>query len=126
MSSTDFQADVMKCEEQRYAAMLSGDVSALREVFADDSIYTHSNGLADDKQGYLNAFSSGEFVYRTIERFEETVKMVDDGAIINGRIRLTVDFKSGPKLLESRFLSVWVKNGPRWQHLAWQSTPIKT
>ena len=118
------QSDVITLEERRYAAMLAGDVSALRDIFADDASYTHSNGVSDDKQGYLKAISSGEFIYRSIERFDETVKMLDDGAVVTGRIRLTVDFKSGRKLLESRFLSVWVKAGGRWQHIAWQSTPM--
>jgi ketosteroid isomerase-like protein len=44
------QADVIKLEERRYAAMLAGDVAALREIFAEDAVYTHSNGIADDKQ----------------------------------------------------------------------------
>lgn len=120
----DSQSDVIKLEERRYAAMLAGDVSALRDIFADNASYTHSNGAADDKQGYLNAMSSGEFIYRSIERFDETVKMLEDGAVVTGRIRLTVDFKSGRELLESRFLSVWVRAGDRWQQIAWQSTPI--
>lgn len=126
MSEADVKAEVMRCEERRYAAMLAGDAAVLSEIFADDAVYTHSNGLADDKQAYLKAFTSGEFIYRTIDRFEETVKVVGNAALINGRIRLKVDFKAGPKILESRFLSVWIKNGARWQHLAWQSTPIKT
>jgi len=126
MSDASVQAEVIKCEERRYAAMIAGDAAALSDIFADDAIYTHSNGVADDKQAYLKAFTSGEWIYRTIERFEETVKVVDGAAIVSGRIRLKVDFKAGPKVLESRFLSVWIKNGSRWQHLAWQSTPIKT
>jgi hypothetical protein len=118
------QADVIKLEERRYAAMLAGDVAALREIFAEDAVYTHSNGIADDKQAYLKALTSGEFIYRTIERFDEQVKILDRGALVTGRIRLLVDFKAGPKVLESRFLSLWVQNGERWQHLAWQSTPL--
>jgi hypothetical protein len=97
------QADVIKLEERRYAAMLAGDVAALREIFAEDAVYTHSNGIADDKQAYLKALTSGEFIYRTIERFDEQVKILDRGALVTGRIRLLVDFKAGPKVLESRF-----------------------
>jgi hypothetical protein len=37
--------------------------------------------------------------------------VVGNGAIVNGRIRLTVDFKTGQKVLQSRFLSVWVRTG---------------
>ena len=121
--NTDSQAELIKLEDRRYAAMLAGDLAALREIFADDASYIHSNGVADDKHGYLNAMSSGEYIYRTIERFEETVKLLENGALVTGRIRLTVDFKTGRKLLESRFLSVWLKTDGRWQHLAWQSTP---
>jgi hypothetical protein len=29
-----------------------------------------------------------------------------------------------PKLLQSRFLNVWVEEGGGWRMIAWQSTPI--
>jgi len=126
MDLTEAKLDALKREELRYAAMLAGDVAYLSEVFADDSIYTHSTGSADDKQGYLSALLSGAVIYRSIDRIEETVNMVDDAAIISGRIRLTVDVRRTRRTLESRFLSVWVKRGFRWQYVAWQSTPIKS
>jgi ketosteroid isomerase-like protein len=117
------ETELIRLEDRRYEAMLARDVAALRDIFADDAVYTHSNGVVDDKAAYLKAFSSGEFIYRTIERFEEKVRVLGDAAVVTGRIRLKVDFKSGPKLLESRFLSAWVRTAEGWRHLAWQSTP---
>jgi ketosteroid isomerase-like protein len=118
------EAELIKLEDRRYAAMLAKDIPILRDIFANDAVYTHSNGLVDNKSGYLTALSSGEFVYRTIERFDEKVSLFGDAAVITGRIRLKVDFKSGPKLLESRFLSAWIQTTEGWRHLAWQSTPL--
>ena len=117
------EAELIRLEDRRYEAMLAHDVAALRDIFADDAVYTHSNGVVDDKDAYLKAFSSGEFIYRTIERFEEKVRLLGDAAVVTGRIRLKIDFKSGPKLLESSFLSAWVRTVVGWRHLAWQSTP---
>ncbi len=117
------EAELIRLEDRRYEAMLAHDVAALRDIFADDAVYTHSNGVVDDKDAYLKAFSSGEFIYRTIERFEEKVRLLGDAAVVTGRIRLKVDFKSGLKLLESSFLSAWVRTAVGWRHLAWQSTP---
>ena len=54
------ETELIRLEDRRYDAMLARDVAALRDIFADDAVYTHSNGVVDDKA----ALSEGVFVRR--------------------------------------------------------------
>lgn len=117
-------AEVLAMEDTRYAAMTSGDLDALDRLFADDLAYTHSSGLIDDKPSYIRAMRDGKFAYRKVERSDAKVSFAGGAALVTGRIRLEVMFDTGPRVLDSRFLSVWVRSGRQWRHLAWQSTPI--
>jgi ketosteroid isomerase-like protein len=116
--------EAMEMEEARQQAMLSGDIAGLANLFADDAAYTHSSGTFHDKEGYLKALAEREFVYKAVELHDRHFAVVDDAVLIFGRSVHDVVFKSGAKRLESRFLSVWVRQHGAWRHVAWQSTPI--
>ena len=121
----DTTADqIFSMEDMRYLAMIDGDILALERMSADDLAYTHSSGELDDRTAYLAGMRAGKFRYRLIERSEAKVTLVDGAALVTGRIRLDVLFVTGPRVLDSRFLSVWVRVVTGWRHLAWHSTSV--
>ena len=115
---------ILALEDARFAAMIDGDIAALVGMSADDLAYTHSSGVMDDKTGYIAAMRAGQFSYRHIERLEAKTMVVGEAALIIGRVRLDVLFETGPRILDSRFLSVWTHVAPGWKHLAWHSTSV--
>ena len=115
---------VLALEDERYAAMTDGDLTHLERMLADDLGYTHSSSLFDTKATYIEAIRKAEFTYRSVERSEAKVVFAGGAALVTGRIRLDVLFPDGPRVIDSRFLSVWIKLGERWRHTAWQSTPL--
>ena len=44
--------------------------------------------------------------------------------LVTGRITIDILIGGQPKLLQSRFLDVWVEEGGEWRMIAWESTPI--
>jgi Domain of unknown function (DUF4440) len=116
--------EVMQLEEKRQQAMLAGDVYALELLFSDDAVYTHSSGTVHDKEGYLKALADREFIYKAIDIRDQQCKVLEDAVLISGRSVHDVVFKSGPKRLVARFLSVWVRRDGTWRHVAWQTTPL--
>lgn len=115
---------VLRLESIRQQAMLDRDVLLLRDLFAEDAVYTHSSGNVHDKEGYLRALSAGEFIYRSIEIRDRHCQVLEDAVVITGYSTHDVVFLSGPKKLEARFLSVWVRKRDKWRHVAWQTTPL--
>ncbi len=115
---------VLALEDARYAAMAAGDLAQLDRIFANDMGYTHSSSLFDDKASYIQAMREAKFAYRSVQRSDAKVVFAGGAALVTGRIRLDILFPTGPRILDSRFLSVWIKLGEQWRHLAWQSTPM--
>src|ERR1700733_14360575 len=59
-------------EDERYAAMLSGDKVKLDRLMDDRLRYVHSNGREDDKVSYMDALGR-LWQYQSIDRQDQTI-----------------------------------------------------
>lgn len=128
--STSKQADDAKTlidlEQQRCNAMMDGDAARLRELLHRDLIHVHAKGQVD---GFDSYFSTGGFNvhYKRVERSELVVRVTGNSALMTGRQMLVGVRKNGTGTvtIDSRVMQVWVKEGERWQQLAFQTTPTE-
>ncbi|RST53811.1 nuclear transport factor 2 family protein [Variovorax sp. MHTC-1] len=128
--STSKQADDAKTlidlEQQRCSAMMNGDTERLRELLHRDLIHVHAKGQVD---GFDSYFSTGGFNvrYQRVERSELVVRVTGNSALMTGRQMLVGVRKNGTGTvtIDSRVMQVWVKEGERWQQLAFQTTPTE-
>ena len=118
-------AAIETMEARRWAAMISTDVEALREMFHDDMRYTHSNAQLDTKESYLRAIADPSVVdYRNVETSDVQIQEVGDVGLVNGRAHFSV-LAGGKELeLDSQYTAVWIRSGGDWQFLAWHNTPL--
>ena len=111
-------------EQQRCRAMMDGDTKRLRELLHRDLVHVHAKGQVD---GFDSYFSTGGFNvdYKRVERSELDVRVMGNSALMTGRQMLVGVRKngSGTVTIDSRVMQVWVKEGERWQQLAFQTTP---
>jgi hypothetical protein len=65
VAQTDTAAarQVLATEDQRFAAMLRGDSTALRSLVADELTYTHTDGEHQLKADFLRTVGSGAIRY---------------------------------------------------------------
>jgi ketosteroid isomerase-like protein len=128
--STSKQADDAKTlidlEQQRCNAMMNGDTERLRQLLHRDLIHVHAKGQVD---GFDSYFSTGGFNvhYKRVERSELVVRVRGNSALMTGRQMLVGVRKNGTGTvtIDSRVMQVWVKEGERWQQLAFQTTPTE-
>src|SRR5271170_5148234 len=59
-------------EDERYAAMLSGDTAKLDLLLDDRLCYVHSSGRVDNKASYISGFGR-LWEYRSIDRQDKTI-----------------------------------------------------
>jgi ketosteroid isomerase-like protein len=121
---TDLAGRIAALEDARYRAMIAGDLKELGRYLSDRLTYTHSTALTEGKAEYLASVAKGVFKYRDIKISERQVRAAGDAALVTGRITIDILIDGQPKLLQSRFLNVWVEEGGDWRMIAWQSTPI--
>lgn len=124
----DVKATIKDLETKRFAAQVAKDGGYLNKIFADDLIYVHSNGKADNKETYVASVLNGGSVYSKVDIEAISVRTYnkEQTAVVNGTVLITqppVDGK--PVFLHLRYLVVYTKDGKKgWQLNSWQSSRL--
>ena len=117
-------AEIVRLEEERYAAMLAKDIAALERLLDEDLVYMHSSGVADTKESYLRGLKDGVWDYLRISRSEQMVKVKGDTALVFNRLAISIKVRGALKELDNRALAVWVRREGAWRLLALQSGAV--
>lgn len=118
--------EVEAMERQRFEAQVKKDYAVLEKVFADDLVYTHSNGHQNNKQEYIQSIRDGKSQYEKIDVEALNVRAYNDGkaAVVNGTITITLPNKpdGSANLAHLKYVVVQVKDPKKgWQVVLWQS-----
>ena len=124
MDENDLKAEILRREDERYAAMLAKDVAALELLLDEQLVYMHSSGVADSKESYIRGLREGVWDYQRIGRTDQTVKVSGDTAVVFNRIAISIKVRGERKALDNRALAVWVRRGGAWRLLALQSGAV--
>lgn len=121
--AADRSVDAVKAAEKAWAAAtISGDEPALRNLLADDLMYTHSNGDTDTKAVFVSNLKDGTRKYHKLEHENMDVRLYGDTAVVAATAQIATASKGGaPSPAHLRFLHVWVWKSGRWQLAAHQS-----
>jgi len=112
-------------EMKRFTAMTQKDTVFLKKVLSDGLVYTHSNGLVESKNDFLNSIKTGKIVYKSMESEEMKVRILDKTAIIiNGIVKVTGLLNEKEFTLRLRYTDVYHKNKKDWQLETWQSLKL--
>jgi ketosteroid isomerase-like protein len=126
VTTSDVTTLLIDLEQQRCRAMLAADTGRLRQLLHRDLIHVHAKGQVD---GFDSYFNTGGFNvdYQRLERSELVVRVLGDSALMTGRQLLVGVRKngSGTVTIDSRVMQVWVRDGERWQQIAFQTTPTE-
>lgn len=118
-------ADEVKQAEQKWiAAVTSKDKSALEAILAKELVYTHSTGLVEDKGQYLQALTSGNQKYDSIEYEAPAIQTYGSTAVVTTKVVMKGATKGQPFNNQLRLLHVWVKQGGKWSLVAHQTTRL--
>lgn len=116
--------EIAALEQDRYDAMRRHDIIRLRELLADEAIYTHSNAESDDKLSYLRKVENGTYFYHAITVTDQAIAIIGDTALVRARMTADVAIAGRRKSIDNRALAVWVRRASGWQLAAYQPTVI--
>jgi ketosteroid isomerase-like protein len=107
-------------------AMLSADGTILSSLAHDELTYGHSGGQIQNKQEFVDTFTSGDSVFSSIDIAGQTIRIAGDTAIVRHVLSATTNDKGkGPGTVKISILLVWVKGGEHsWQLLARQAVKV--
>lgn len=109
--------------------MLDGNTFTLGELPSDTLVYTHSTGVKDSKQSYLQKLSNGSLRYEALEFLTPEITVRGSAALGNvGLVRAvmkaTVARGETRRNIASSYLAVWLNTPSGWKLEAVQATPL--
>jgi ketosteroid isomerase-like protein len=116
--------DAVKAAEKSWAAAtVAGDEATLKQLLADDLVYTHSNGETDTKAVYISNLKTGVRKYHKLDHESiDVARIYGNTAVLQATAQVETSQKGGkPNPAHLRFLHVWVMQNGRWQLVAHQS-----
>ena len=124
MSSGSSAADgpaVAAAAEKLRVAMIDPTPAALGALVADDLSYGHSGGKVDTKTSFIADLMSGASDFVTIAITDQTIKLVDNVAIVRHTLTADTNDSGKPGKVSIKILGVWQKQGGDWKLLARQA-----
>lgn len=117
-------AGARAAEEARRQAMLDGRLAVLADLLADALSYTHSTGVQDSKQSYLQQLSSGALRYEALEFVAPVIRVLGPVALVSAVMKATVQRGGSRRDVASSYLAVWENTPAGWKLQALQATPL--
>jgi ketosteroid isomerase-like protein len=128
------EREIRELEAQCSRAVVAGDRAFFDRVLAADFTHTSHSGvfktraqwMAEDKvDSRQEKPQAGKTIYEAFDVDDLAVRIYGDTAVVTGRSSPRGRTAKGePMRGQYRFIRVWVKNGDRWQVVAFQGTRI--
>ncbi|HEY6480180.1 MAG TPA: nuclear transport factor 2 family protein [Streptosporangiaceae bacterium] len=119
------EARIRQLEDERYQAMLDGDVETLGRLLSARLTYTHSNGDRDSKESYLQRVRDRYFVYRSVAHPVDRIEVLSGAALVFGEMHASAEIDGRAAEISSRALAVWAQDGEDWTLIAYQPTALR-
>lgn len=115
---------IIDLDARRMAAMGKKDIATLKELIADDLIYTHSSARMDTKASLIGNMESGATVYSAVEPSKVVAQDLGNAVVLTGEAQIKVSANGAPNAFGVRFTLVYANRGGKWQMTTWQSTRL--
>jgi uncharacterized protein (TIGR02246 family) len=126
--SNDRQKDDQQNDEQQILALheagdralMSADLDALAQIFADDYVQYNEAGKAFTKQDVLNDFRTGKIRYPSIVSTGRKIRVFGDTAVVHGSESDEVEVSGKRSAVRYVYLDVLRKRNGEWKLVASQ------
>ena len=111
-------------EFSRFKAMIEKDSTQLNLLIHSDLIYSHSNGLVENKVEHIHTILSGYIVYKQIAYEEFKIRKYEKWTLTNGIIHVTGTIDNRAFDIRLRFSGTYIEVLGQWELINWQSTKL--
>jgi uncharacterized protein (TIGR02246 family) len=118
------KAAVLRIDEVRAYATVTGNTVALEDQLHDNCLYVHANGRTQTKKEFIAALASGQLQYQVMRYLAvPTVRLFGgDTAIVTGRAHLEATTKTGGSINQDIiYTAVYVIVDAQWKLASYHS-----
>ena len=116
------ETQVRQLEARRQAALVALDMEALADMFAEDIVHVHTNGMVHDKAEILSHIRSrAQFV--AVERHNLMVRTYGDTAVLTGDLinSLRVPGEKEPRIMKAFATQVVRRTDGVWRFVSFHA-----
>ncbi|MDM7921471.1 MAG: nuclear transport factor 2 family protein [Pyrinomonadaceae bacterium] len=104
----------------------AGDIAALRNVLADEYLYTSRDGEVSNKTEDIDGYRTNRIRLTSAEHLDQKVRVVDNNtAVETGAIRYIGTNNGVPFDITKRYTTTWVSWSGRWRIIADHTSMVK-
>ncbi|MGI4021839.1 MAG: nuclear transport factor 2 family protein [Janthinobacterium lividum] len=115
------EQQVAKAVEILTKAMIDGNKTALENIASDALSYGHSSGKIQDKAAFVDALTSGQSDFVTINLTEQTILIKDQTAIVRHKFSAQTNDGGKSGNVSIGIMLVWLKEKGEWKLLGRQA-----
>lgn len=123
-ATAEVEATIRMLEDERYAAMVAGDIDRFAALAHPELLYTHSNAEVDTLDSYLAKLRNRHYVYHHIDHPVHRIAVMGDTALVSGQMHADITAGGVRKRLANSALAVWVREDGRWRLVGYGPTVI--
>ena len=116
------QKELERLEAEWNGAHVRGDAAALDRIFAEDLVVVVPGMRVMTKADAVGMFKSGRMKFDKYETSETTFRILDDTAIVTGRLKRTRVINGATTDDDWRFTKVYVHRTERWQVISFHAS----
>jgi ketosteroid isomerase-like protein len=114
------EQQILALHEAGDKALMSADVGALAQIFADEYVQYNESGKAFTKQDVLNNFRTGKIRYPSIVSTGRKIRVFGDTAVVHGAESDEVESDGKRFSVRYVYLDVLRKHNGEWKLVASQ------
>jgi len=114
------EQQILALHEAGDRALMSADLAALAQIFADDYVQYNEAGKAFTKQDVLNNFQTGAIRYPSIVSTGRKIRVFGDTAVVHGSESDEVEANGKRSAVRYVYLDVLRKCDGKWKLVASQ------
>lgn len=116
------ESEIKALSAKRVEWLLKGSVDSLANLYGENSITVHGNGMIRTTAEHLNDIKSGRPVYKSIDVKETTVKDFDNTAILVGKGVFNISMNGQAMSYNMVYMEVYKKENDQWKLIARQAS----
>jgi ketosteroid isomerase-like protein len=118
------ESEVRVAEQQRFDAMMKGDMVALDTLLDEELTYVPGKGSIQSRKEFMDAIKKRSTVYDSIAAHDVRVRVYHGLALATGRADQRVRNAKGASKVTVRFTEIYVRREGRWLLSAWEAKKV--
>jgi ketosteroid isomerase-like protein len=109
------QTEILNLSKDKFRWKTEGKIDSVADVFDDDFVFVHINGVIQSKEDWIKELKSRRFIYNKIDVKQASVKTFGATVVLVGKATFTVTIHGHTASYNLVYTEVYVKENNKWK-----------